>query len=179
MVPADFAEVGFRSCAPVVAGAVFVEVGVDLGFTGELLFEERHEVAGMETIADLIATPAKADVFKRAAAEVGVEPIGEDALVGTAELAGAGEDAATVDPNRKIEGLAVFEGEGFAREFRRTVEGNGRCGREFFRDAGGARARRKDPLAGARSYAEAKGAGLRLDGKGGEGRDRVDPAGAK
>ena len=54
---------------------------------GELFFEERDEVARMEAIADLMAEAAEADVVERTAAEVGVEPIGEDALIGAAELA--------------------------------------------------------------------------------------------
>ena len=63
---------------------------------GELFFEERDEVARMEAISHLVTKAAEADVVEGTAAEVGIEPIGEDALIGAAELAGTGEHAAAV-----------------------------------------------------------------------------------
>ena len=44
---------------------------------------------------------------------MGVDPISEYALIGRAELAGAGHDAAAIDPDGEIEGQAVFQGHGF------------------------------------------------------------------
>lgn len=90
----------------------------------------------MEAVADLVSVTAEADVFERALAEMGVEPVGEDALVSAAELSGAGEHAAAVDKDRKSEGLAVFEGEGFAGEFGGAVERDRGGGGKFLGDAG-------------------------------------------
>ena len=67
---------------------------------GELLDEQRHEIARVEAIADLVAVAAETDVLERAVAQVRVEPVGENALVGAAELAGAREDAAAIHKNR-------------------------------------------------------------------------------
>ena len=104
------------------AGEIRDAVGSRQGRRGELFREHWDEVAWVEAIADLMAVSAEADVFERALAEVGVEPIGEDALVSATELAGTGKDAAAVDKHRKIKGRAVFEGEGFAGEFGGAVE---------------------------------------------------------
>ena len=90
----------------------------------------------MEAVADLVAEAVEADVFQRAAFAPGVDPESEDALVGLAELAGAGHHAAAVDPDREIEGQAVFEGESLGGELGGAVEGNWRGGGEGFGDAG-------------------------------------------
>ena len=97
----------------------------------------------METIADLMPVATEADVAERALAEVGVEPVGEDALVGAAELAGTGEDTAAVDEDGEVERGAVFEGEGFAGEFGGAVEGDRGGGGKLLGDAGGCEAGRE------------------------------------
>src|SRR5579862_9791753 len=74
--------------------------GANLAHLG---IEQRGEVAGMESVADLFAGTVETDVAKRATTEVGVDPIGENSLVGRAELAGAGENAAAVDPDGEAE----------------------------------------------------------------------------
>src|SRR5438105_14316807 len=61
----------------------------------ELLFEQRQEVARMKTIAGLMAGAIEPDVTQRSPPQIGIDPIGENSLLGMAELAGAGEDAAT------------------------------------------------------------------------------------
>ena len=81
------------------------------GGISHLADEEGNDIARMEAIADLVPGAVEADVFERAAAGPGVDPVAEDALVGLAELAGAGEDSAAIDANGEIEGEAVFEGE--------------------------------------------------------------------
>jgi hypothetical protein len=76
------------------------------------LFEkERDEVAGVEAIADLLPGSAEADVFELAGGSPGVDPVGEDSLVGFSKLAGSGEDSTAVDPDREVEGGSVFERE--------------------------------------------------------------------
>ena len=155
--------------------------GGELG-RGELLFEERDEIARVEAVADLVAVAAEADIFERAAAQVGVEPVGEDALVGAAELAGTGEDPAAVHEDGKAEGFAVFEGEGFAGEFGGTVKGDGGGGGECLVDAGGAEAdrkRRRRDRERARGRDRTEGVGVGLYGERGERRDRVDATGAE
>jgi hypothetical protein len=137
---APIGELAERHRGGGAAGEVGEAVGGGEGGRGELLREERSEVARVEAVADLVAVAAEADVFERATAEVGVEPVGEDALVGAAELAGAGEDAAAVDEDGEVEGLAVFEGEGFAGEFGGAVERDGGGGGEGLGDAGGGEA---------------------------------------
>ena len=47
----------------------------------------------------LMAVTAETDVFQRPAAQVRVEPIGENTLVGAAELTGAREDATAIHKN--------------------------------------------------------------------------------
>ena len=51
-----------------------------------------------------------------------VDPEGEDALIGAAELSGAGEHAAAIDPDRKSERGAVLERQLLARQLGRAVE---------------------------------------------------------
>ena len=51
----------------------------------------------MQAVAHLVAVAAKAEILERPFAQPGIDPIGEDALVGAAELAGAGEGLAGAD----------------------------------------------------------------------------------
>ena len=74
-----------------------------------LFYQERDEVAGVEAVADLVSLAVEADVFEGLFLRPAVDPVAEDALVGFAELSGAGQDAATVDPHGKSEGGTIFE----------------------------------------------------------------------
>ena len=74
---------------------------------------------------------------------MGIEPIGEDALISAAELAGTGEHAAAVYKDGEAKRFTVFEGERFAGELGGTIERDGGGGREQFRDAVRAHTRRK------------------------------------
>ena len=80
----------------------------------------------MQAIADLVALTIEADVAQRPAAEMAIDPIGEDSLVGSAELASTGHDSAAVNENLETESLSVFQREHFAGEFRGAVEGDRR-----------------------------------------------------
>ena len=68
------------------------------------------------------AQAAEADVFQRTLAQPRVDPVGEDALVGAAELARARQHAAAVDEDGEPEGLAVFERHRLGGELGRAVE---------------------------------------------------------
>ena len=89
----------------------------------------------MEAVADLVSVAVKADVFKGLFLRPAVDPVTEDALVGLAELSGAGKDATAVDPRRESEGGAVFVGQELGAFFRGAVERDGRIGGEVFAEA--------------------------------------------
>ena len=91
--------------------------GGELSLGEDLVEDQGGQIARVEAVADLVALTIEADVAQRSTAEVAVDPIGEDALVGSTELTGAGHDAATVDENLEAERLAVFQREHFAGEF--------------------------------------------------------------
>ncbi len=171
-VVAPIGELAERPGGGGTAGEIGDAVGGGECGRGELFGEERGEVARVEAIADLVAVATEADVAERALAEVGVQPVGEDALIGAAELAGPSEDAAAVDEDGEVERGAVFEGEGFAGEFGGAVEGDGGGGGKFLGDAGGADAAGETGRGGD----GAEGVLVDFDGECGEGRDRVDAA---
>ena len=105
---------------------------------GEDLVEDQGgQVARVEAVTDLVAFTIEADVAQRSAAEVAIDPVGEDTLVGPAELARAGHDSAAVDENLAAESLSVFQREHFTGEFRGTVEGDRRLSGKGFVDACG------------------------------------------
>ena len=64
-----------------------------------------------------------------------MNPKGENALVGFAELAGTGQDAATIHVDRQIEGEAIFERQHFRGQFGGAVEGDRSAGGKLLRDA--------------------------------------------
>ena len=78
---------------------------------GDLLLKEWDEVAGMEAVAYLVPFAIKADVLERFALLVAVEPVSKNPLIGFTELPRTGQHATTVDPDRKVERVAVFEGQ--------------------------------------------------------------------
>jgi len=53
-----------------------------------------------------------------------IDPIREDPLIGRAELPGAGQHAATVEPHGKIERLTPLQGERFGSQLRGAIERN-------------------------------------------------------
>ena len=100
---------------------------------GEDLVEDQGgQVARVEAVADLVALTIEADVAQRSAAEMAIDPVGEDTLVGTAELPRTGHDSAAVDENLETESLSVFQREHFAGEFRGAVEGDRRLSGKGF-----------------------------------------------
>ena len=105
------------------AGEVDYSIGGGEFLRGEDLVEDQGgQVARVEAVADLVALAIEANVAQRSAAEVAINPVGEDSLVGTAELPRAGHDSAAVDENLEAESLPVFQREHFAGEFRGAVE---------------------------------------------------------
>jgi hypothetical protein len=65
----------------------------------------------MEAVTDLMSPTSEADVLEWAATSPGMSPEAKDPLICLPKLPGSGEDATAVDPNRKVEGHAVLEGE--------------------------------------------------------------------
>ena len=99
-------------------GEVDDSVGGGEFLRGEDLVEDQGgQVTRVEAVADLVALAIEADVAQRSAPQVGIDPIGEDSLVGSAELASTGHDSAAVNENLETERLAVFQREHFAGEF--------------------------------------------------------------
>ena len=129
----------------------------------------------MQAVAHLVPAPVEADVLERPAAQPAVHPVGEDALVGPAELPCPGEHAAAVDPDREAVGLAVLEGELLARHLGRAVERDGRRGRERLRD----RPPATRPAAGARPASGSKAPSRTRVGRPASGADGVDAARAQ
>src|SRR5437868_3223781 len=89
----------------------------------------------MEAIAALMSRTIKTDVTQCSSAKVTIDPIRKDPLFAMAKLTSAGEDAAAIDPDWKIESLAVFECDRFGRELGCAVKRNGSGRRKFFADA--------------------------------------------
>ena len=97
---------------------------MDRSLDGDLPFDQRHDVRRMQAVAHLVTLAAEPDVAQRTPTQPAVDPIGEDALIGAAELAGAGEHAAPVHPDGETEGRAVFERQLLARQLGRAVQRN-------------------------------------------------------
>ena len=97
----------------------------------------------MQAVADLMTLTAESEVFQRTAPQPGVDPEGEDPLVGPPKLAGASENAAAIDENRETERFAVFEGERLGGELGRAVEGKRSSGGKTLLQATGGNARRE------------------------------------
>jgi hypothetical protein len=55
-------------------------------------------------------------------AQVTIDPVGENALIGSTNLTGTGKNTAAIYEYREVEGLAVFESNDFGGEFVRAVE---------------------------------------------------------
>src|SRR4029079_7301532 len=88
----------------------------------QLPAQHRHEIRRMETIAHLVALAAEPDVLERLLRLAGLDPEREDALIGAAELARAGEHTKTVDPDGQLKSGAVLERQHLGAQLRRAVE---------------------------------------------------------
>src|SRR5205823_13234766 len=98
----------------------------------ELLLQSAEKVVWVKAIPQLMSRAIEADVFKRRAPQIGIDPVRENSLVGAAELPSPGQDAAAIDPDRELECLAVFQSHAFRCEFRASVKRNGwRAGKIF------------------------------------------------
>jgi len=76
----------------------------------------------MKAVARLEPGSIKADVFQRATPQISVDPESENSLVRPAELARACENPAAVDPDRKIERIAVFKRDTFGSKLGTSVK---------------------------------------------------------
>ena len=97
----------------------------------------------MKYIPHLFAGAIEADVTKRAAAQVGIDPVRKNPLIGRSELAGARQHAAAIDPDRKVERFAIFQRDGLAGQLGAAVKRDGRAGGELDADAIRRNTRRK------------------------------------
>src|ERR1044072_4694085 len=97
----------------------------------------------MKAIPGLMPGPIESDVLQRRASQIAVDPEGKDSLVDATKLARAGEHAASIYPDRELEGFAVLQRDPFRGELRASVERERRCRRKVFRYAAGAYAWRK------------------------------------
>src|SRR5689334_3808031 len=88
----------------------------------DLFGDKRDKVASVEAITDLKAGAFEADVLERSARAPGMNPKGENSLINLAELACAGEDAATIDEHWQVEGLSVFQRQKFRCTLGAAVE---------------------------------------------------------
>ncbi len=77
--------------------------GRELSLGEDLVEDQSGHVARVEAVADLVALTIEADVAEGSAAEVAIDPIRKNALVGSTELTGAGHDTAAVDENLEAE----------------------------------------------------------------------------
>ncbi len=104
------------------AGEIGDAVGRGQLRRGELLFQHRQQVARVQAVAHLVAVAAEAEILEWTPPQPAVDPVGEDALVGAAELPRAREHAAAVDEHREAEHPAVFERQRLGGELGRAVE---------------------------------------------------------
>src|ERR1700754_4544511 len=107
----------------------------------ELIQDQLGQIVWMKGIPHLQSFAAKTDVTQRSPGSPGVQPEGKDALFSGAKLAGSGEDAAAVDPDRKPECVAVFQSQGFRSKLGCSIQRNRSGGAELFIDAGGRNSR--------------------------------------
>jgi hypothetical protein len=68
----------------------------------------RSEITWVEAVTHLKTGSTEPDVAKRSAGHPTVNPIRKNSLIGFSKLPRAGQDAATIDPNRKTKSFAVF-----------------------------------------------------------------------
>ena len=67
----------------------------------------------MKAVSNLRAAAIEADIFQGLHFLPGTDPKGEDSLIGSTELACAGQNTAAVDPNRKPESFGIFQSKKF------------------------------------------------------------------
>ena len=136
----------------------------------KLFLKEGKQVSRMKAVTNLGATAIEADIFQGLLFFPGTDPKGEDSLIGSAELTSAGQNTATVDPNRKPESFGILQRKKFRASLRGSVKGCGGRGRKDF----------GNPFFGQADFRAkgfwAKNALDRLDWQGSEGRDGVDTA---
>ena len=75
----------------------------------KLFLKEGKQVSRMKAVANLGTATIEADIFQGLLFFPGTDPKGEDSLIGSTELASAGQNTATVDPNRKPKSFGVFQ----------------------------------------------------------------------
>ena len=88
----------------------------------------------MKAVPDLRTGAVESDVGQGLSTPPGADPVAEDALIRLAELPRAGKNAAAIDPERKAEGVGVFERDQLRAPLGNPVEGQRRIGGERFGD---------------------------------------------
>lgn len=67
----------------------------------------------MQTIPNLVPHAIEPDILQRSSFPPRMDPERKDPLIGLSELPSAGHDAAAIDPDGEVEGLSIFERQGF------------------------------------------------------------------
>ena len=104
----------------------------------ELLGEQAPQIIRMKAIPHLMALTAEPEIAQGGAGFPGVEPEGENPLIGAAELARSGQNPAAIDPNGQGKAVAVFESQCFRGDFGGPIEGDWGAGGKGFINPPGA-----------------------------------------
>src|SRR6266403_1186505 len=140
----------------------------------KLAFQQRQQIPRVNAIAALMSGAIESDIPQGPPAQPGINPERKDTLLGMAELSGAREHAATIDPDRKLKRLAVLLGDAFGGELGGAIKRYRRSCREILGDAVRANA------VGQRHREIGLEGGVGDDDRNFRKRfDRIDPAGAE
>src|SRR6516164_5413176 len=90
----------------------------------------------MKSVPDLQPVSPETDIAERSARTPGVQPERKNALFRRAELAGPGQNTATIDPNRYPKSLAILQSQSLGSKFGCPVKRNGSSGTELFAHPG-------------------------------------------
>src|SRR5258708_7600786 len=116
----------------IFGAAADIEDPLVLGMrAGHLSEDQSSQVIRVKGIADLVTGSMKADVSQRPLAGVGMNPEGENSLLCGSELSGAGQYAATIDPNGHCKRLTIFQRQDLRGTLRAAVERDGSAHRKI------------------------------------------------
>src|SRR5581483_140485 len=97
---------------PLTAGTPAAHLGI----------RQNGQISRMKNVTGLLPGAVKADKTQRAAPRVRVNQIRKDPLIGGAELSRTRQDAAAIDPDGELEGIAVFQRQRFGRQLSASVQ---------------------------------------------------------
>ena len=124
-------------CEDVAVSDIAAEVGTPFYLYSRATIE-RHFGAFDDAFAHmphLVAFSAKPDIGEGTSLFPGMNPVGEDSLVGPPELTGSSQDSTAVDPYREPVRGAVLLRQNLRSQFSSPVERNGGGGGECLVDS--------------------------------------------